>query len=83
MSQASTGTTVRTARPSPNVYSVLAIVAFLALAVGVGALWSQNIHHTQFDEIGQIEGQGSGMNPFFLIAERGGQGGGQDQGQGG
>jgi len=69
MSQVSTGTTVRTARPSPNVYSVLAIVAFLALTVGVGLLWTTNVNQTQFEQIGQLEGQDAGMNPFYLIEQ--------------
>ncbi len=67
MSQIDTGTTVRSARPTPNVYTVLAIVATIALAVGVGYLWMNNVEQTQFQRIGQIEGQGSGMNPFFII----------------
>lgn len=55
MSQLSSGTTVRRKPAGPNVYSVLAIVAFIALAVAVGVLWVANT---------SITGE---SNPFFVI----------------
>jgi hypothetical protein len=46
MTQLSSGTTIR-AKAKPNVYSVLAIVATVVLAVGVGYLWKTNLELTQ------------------------------------
>jgi len=64
MSRMSSGTTVR-GKAGPNVYSVLAIVATLVLAVGVGYLWMQNLEMTQTPA--SEGGQNTGMNPFHVI----------------
>ncbi len=66
MTQMDSGTPGRV-RPSANVYTALAIIATLALGVGAGYLAVANVQQTQFDQIGELEGQGNGSNPIFLI----------------
>lgn len=60
MSQADTRTTVRQGKPRPNVYTVLAIIATLVLAAGVGFLWNANTQMTQ--DIPDAQD-----NPFYMI----------------
>lgn len=64
MSRMSSGTAVR-GKTGPNVYSVLAIIATVVLAVGVGYLWTQNLEMTQIPA--SEGGQNTGMNPFYVI----------------
>jgi len=66
MSRMDSGTTVR-GKARPNVYSVLAIIATVVLAVGVGYLWMNNLELTQVDA--QYGGQANGMNPFYVIGQ--------------
>lgn len=67
MTQMSSGTSIR-AKAKPNVYSVLAIVATVVLAVGVGYLWKTNLELTQVPAA--QGGQNTGMNPFFVIGSK-------------
>lgn len=58
MSRMDSSTAVRRVKPSPNVYTVLAVVAFIALAIGVGVLWQTNT---------SLTGEG---NPFHVVEAR-------------
>ena len=63
MTQLDSGTTVRTQRPRPNVYTVLAVIATLVLAAGVAYLWSANME--------LVEGQGAdATHPFYVIPDK-------------
>jgi len=47
--------------PSPNVYSVLVLIAFLALSLAVGVVWWKNV------ELTGDEQPGTGFkNPFYM-----------------
>jgi NAD/NADP transhydrogenase beta subunit len=68
MSQSASGTRVRPGKPTPNVYTVLVIVATLVLGGGVGYLAMKNLQITQIPE--SQGGQGSdGSNPLFIIEQ--------------
>lgn len=66
MSQSASGTRVRSAKPTPNVYTVLVIVATLVLGGGVGYLAMKNLQITRIPA--SEGGQGAdGSNPLFII----------------
>lgn len=62
------GGSIHRNRPRPNVYSVLAIIATLVLAVGVGYLWTKNLELTRVPA--SEGGQHTGMNPFYIMGQK-------------
>ncbi len=68
MSRADSGTSVRRARPTPNVYSVLVVIATLMLALGAVFMFTKNVEQTQGDF---ADSQGQGSNPFYIIGQDG------------
>jgi hypothetical protein len=69
MSRTDTGTSIRRVRPTPNVYTVLAVIATLVLAVGVIYVGMSNVEQTHGEFAGAQPDTGS--NPFHLIAKPG------------
>lgn len=63
MSRLDTGNPIRRTKAGPNVYSVLAVIAFLALAVGIGWLWTNNLEMLEDTEYADQAGD----NAFFMI----------------
>lgn len=62
MSRADSGN-VRRAKATPNVYTALAIIAFVVLAAGVGWVWKSNL-----DLLNEAEyGDEAGSNGFYMI----------------
>ena len=64
MSQVDSGTSIRRARPTPNVYTVLIVIATLMLLVSAVFMFNKNVELTQGDFPGS---QGSKSDPFYLI----------------
>ena len=50
-------------KPSNNVYTVLSLVAFLALSVSVGVVWWKNVEMTHNEQ----DPKRSWTNPAFLL----------------
>lgn len=66
MSQLDSGKTIRRARPTPNVYTVLVVIATLMLLGSAAFMYAKNIELTQ----GNFPGaQGKQSNPFYIIAK--------------
>lgn len=61
MTQLDTGTRVRQGKANPNVYTVLAIIATVMLAVGVGYLWKTN------GDLASNITKGSESSPFYMV----------------
>ncbi len=62
MSRAPSGPETIKRRPTNNVYTVMVMVAFVALAVTVGWLWMTNVELTGDEQ--PAEGN---KNPFFVL----------------
>lgn len=54
----------RTTKPSSNVYTVMVLVAFVALAFAVGVVWWKNIQVT-----GDLQPAAGIKNPFYLVPQ--------------
>jgi hypothetical protein len=61
MTQAPTGPGFRSHKPNPNIYTVLAVVATIVLAIGVAYLAITNISQTSNVRQGA-------PNPFYIIS---------------
>ena len=53
----------RTVPARPNVYTVLAVVAFLALTAATVFVWTKNIEMTQSDQPKE------GSNPWYVVPQ--------------
>jgi len=54
---------VRRGKAAPNVYSTLAVIAFIVLAAGVGWIWKSNL-----DLLADTEyADEAGSNAFYMI----------------
>jgi hypothetical protein len=57
------GNAVRRTKAGPNVYSVLAVIAFVVLAAGIGWLWTNNLDLLQDTDYADE----AGSNAFYII----------------
>ena len=55
----------RTVPARPNVYTVLAIVATVALAVAIGFVWTSNLEMTRHEQ--QKANPGASASPWYIV----------------